>query len=224
MKYKTFVKRCLGCGDYFTGPGDAHFCNACFNMLPVIKGSVCGKCGRPLISERNICISCRERSFQFAENRSIFTYTGLIKDLIIKYKFHNRKHLASWFAFFIAGALGNIEYPVKVVPVPGNPKSVRKRGWDQVREIVKKLNRNYGFTVLDALRRYPSPQQKSLNYSERCANLQDKILQKRSVDGFTGRAVLVDDVFTTGATVNECAKILLKIGCIQVNVLTIAID
>ncbi len=91
-------------------------------------------------------------------------------------------------------------------------------------EISKRMSREYGFKSENMLYRLPSKSQKTLNYNQRSKNLQGKI-RLRSKQFTTDKTiVLIDDVFTTGATVNECARILKNTGYKEVYVCTIAID
>lgn len=192
-----------------------------------IRGNSCGKCGKPLISEQQFCMRCREREFYFCNNNSIFEYTGAVQELIKKYKFGKYRVLAAFFAKYLADFLKGIEKPFCIVPVPGNPAAIQRRGWDQVAEITKLLITNFGFSAADILSRKKSRQQKSLNFVQRSENLKGKInVKRKKTPSSAAEIILIDDVFTTGATVSECARVL-KEYCGEerdIRVLTIAID
>jgi ComF family protein len=181
-------------------------------------------------------MTCRERDFQFEKNISIYEYRTTAAALIARYKFQGCRYLAQWFSKQFYGKLRAEERPYCIVPVPGNPRSVRKRGWDQIREIVGILERRYGIPAAYLLRRKPSRQQKSLGYRQRCENLRGRIRVYRSgAEAFRKKLpsretiphiILIDDVFTTGATVNECAGVLRRCGFGDggISVITAAID
>lgn len=169
---------------------------------------------------------CRERSYSFERNIGLFEYRDECKELLRKYKFLQYRYIAEWFAELFARRLSDFPVPFTLVPVPGNPRSVRKRGWDQVLEIVRLLEKRWNFNVQNILKRKASAQQKVLSYAERCGNLEGKISLSGSHSLKKGyAAVLIDDIFTTGATINECAGIIRnQCAAERVYAVTIAID
>ena len=207
--------------------GDTAVCSDCSSGIVKIEGRRCEKCGKPLISEQSLCMTCREREFLFRKNASIFEYAGTVQTLIKKYKFGGKRILAGWFAARTAEFLADTPGPFSIVPVPGNPASIRRRGWDQVAEITSVLAARYNFQVLGILYRKRSRQQKSLNFAGRCENLRGKIhTAPVGRKGARGNIILFDDVFTTGATANECVRVLQAGGHTrgEITVITIAID
>lgn len=199
-------------------------CNGCEKKLHRISGPVCEKCGKPLVSEWKLCMHCRDRDYAFSQNRSIFEYRTDVKALIRMYKFHGHRGLAAWFSGILQKKI-NKEYPGSViVPVPGNPQSKRKRGWDQMQEILKNMDRNDHFEMIWLLKRGFSKQQKELGYKRRCENLRGKISVNNKKLSLDSKILLLDDVFTTGATINECTRVLLSSGYLHISSLTIAID
>jgi ComF family protein len=218
--------RCSICGDLILEKTDIPLCTLCSTALDPIGDRVCEKCGRPLISEDVVCMYCRSRTYLFTRNRSIYEYQEPVSTLIGRYKFQGKKALALFFASQLAAMLRKHTPPDIIIPVPGNPKSRRNRGWDQVDEIARILEKKYAFSVKRILIRKASQQQKTLNYASRSENLREKIRLKTGV--FSGSSneniVLLDDIFTTGATVNECTRTLIESGYAAVSVITIAID
>jgi competence protein ComFC len=172
-------------------------------------------------------MTCRDREFLFQKNTSIFEYAGTVQTLIKKYKFGGKRILSGWFARRAAEFFADTPGPFCIVPVPGNPASIRQRGWDQVAEITSVLAVRYRFQVRGLLYRTKSRQQKSLNFAQRCENLRGKIhMAPRGRNAVQGNIILFDDVFTTGATVNECTRVLQSGGDTrgEISVITIAID
>ncbi|MFP4562068.1 MAG: hypothetical protein ACLFRY_02050 [Spirochaetia bacterium] len=206
-------------------------CPACLGASRRLIPPRCTVCGRPLISEITVCTVCRERPYPFSEHRSLYEYRGNVKFLIRLFKFSQVPTLAPFFADRLAEELhiliprGGNRTPV-VVPVPGNPASVRGRGWDQVELISRYLVQNHGFTVAGILRRGRSKTQKSLGFDSRTKNLEGKIrvVARGGTAGVPRDIILLDDVFTTGSTAAECTRVLLRAGAERVRVLTLAID
>ena len=219
-----FPGRCLLCGGElsFNSRRGEPLCLECRAGLEPLSGARrCAVCSLPLISEAELCTRCRRREFQFDDNLSLFEYQGAIRELLYQYKFRNRLQLARILAGFYAQAL-RAGFPGAVlIPAPANPQAVRRRGWDPVERLCRVLQREYGFPVRRTLERGAGPAQKLLGYEERRLNLRGTIALR---GGTPGELVLIDDVFTTGATASECARLLLAGGASRVRVLTLAID
>jgi len=219
-----FPGRCLLCGGElaFNARGQEPLCLQCREGLVPVSGTRrCEVCSLPLISESKVCTRCRKRRYEFESNLSLFEYQGGIRELLYQYKFRNRRRLAAVLAGYFAEAL-RAGFPGAVlVPAPGNPQAVARRGWDPVLRICRLLQRAYGLPVCRALSRRAGPPQKLLDYEERLRNLRGTIRLRRPVGA---EPLLLDDIFTTGATASECARLLRLGGASRVRVLTLAID
>jgi ComF family protein len=204
------------------------FCPVCADCLgslhPVRAFRRCRVCSLPLISEQGICTRCRRRQYAFEGNFSIFEYRDEMRELLYQFKFRNRVRLGPVLAEFFAAALKECRTRGLLVPVPGNPASVRARGWDPMVVIAGVLARNHGYPVGRLLARRPGGAQKTLSYEERRSNLAGMVRLRRPPPARTARVVLLDDVFTTGATASECAHVLQEAGVKFVEVLSLAID
>jgi ComF family protein len=219
-----FPGRCLLCGRElaFRARGGQPVCLACREALtPLAERRRCAVCSLPLLAERRLCTRCRRREYAFEANLSLFEYRGDIRELLYQYKFRNRLRLAPVLAEFYAETL-RARFPGAVlVPAPANPQAARRRGWDPVERICRVLESKFGFACSRALSRRAGPPQKLLGYEERLRNLRGTILLRRSPPA---EPLLLDDVFTTGATASECARLLRMGGASRVHVLTLAID
>ncbi|MCK5198928.1 MAG: ComF family protein [Spirochaetales bacterium] len=218
-------ERCILCGEIITDKTNFNpLCSACEAGLASLQGNVCSTCGFPLISEVNNCLRCREVKFNYLSNRSVFKYHGSIKEIIYQYKFNNRKSLSFYFAKILSDVLIN-NYPGSIiVPVPGR-KIVRKnRGWEHIDLIGKILKHKYKLPVQKLLIRKGKKAQKTLSRENRAENLRKSIRIQKNIKTFPASVVLLDDVFTTGTTINECAGILKSAGVEKIYSLTIAID
>ena len=189
-------------------------CEQCRKLLTPENARHCARCGRPLVSESHICMDCRMTdapSFDFC--RVLFPYTGIFKKLLSEYKYGTGRRAA----YFIAELFcQEIEVLTKVhsyfdgiVPVPPRPGKIRTKGWDQVELIVRQMGTTSGLPVKRCLSRLSSKVQKELDRAGRLQNLDGRIL---CIAPPPVHALLVDDVMTTGATLNECAKILKNSG------------
>jgi ComF family protein len=219
-----FPGRCLLCGEElaFNSRGGEPLCLACRDgLVPLTAVRRCAICSLPLLSEQLLCTRCRQRKYAFESNLSLFEYQGDLRELLYQYKFRNRLRLAGVLAGFYAQALRAGFPGVVLVPAPANPQAVRRRGWDPVERVCRVLEQTHGFAACRALERRAGPAQKLLGYEERLLNLRGTIRLRARIPG---EPLLLDDVFTTGATASECARLLRLAGAARVRVLTLAID
>ncbi len=229
---KTFLEIifpgcCLVCGATMLFRDKLEFpvCSKCLESLqPISAGRRCLTCSLPLISESSVCTRCRQRSFTFQHSFSIYEYRGTIREIISQYKFSNRRRLASLLADLLAPHLEQRYPDLPVVPVPGSRHSVRKRGWDPMNEVARMLESRRGVSVFPVLIRGRGKPQKGLPYEVRLENIRGTVAVRCGSRSLPDEVLLVDDIFTTGATADECSKALVSHGVKKVDVLTLAID
>ena len=181
-------------------------------------------CSTPLLSELQICTRCRVTEYHFKKNYSLFPYDGTVRELIYQYKFKGRKNIAAVFARFLAEAYRQRFKGETVVLAPPGTAGVKTRGWDHVAVVGGVLRKRYNVPVVRCLKRLPGAAQKELNFSQRKENIRGKISCTGKNLPVGGAVLLLDDVFTTGVTADECSSVLLRAGVGSVSVLTIAID
>lgn len=198
-------------------------CRRCEQTIRFRSERLCRTCSKPLISERDICLQCREREFLFRNNYSLMSYRGVEKLLIRAYKFQNRKNLSRYLSGILHKVILFRYGSCPVVPVPPRPRGKRKRGWDPLERICRELDSRYSITILRCLKRKGGKQQKTLDYDKRITNMRGNIYPKKDT-GIPEQVILLDDVFTTGATLNECTRILHQIGAKSVFCITLAAD
>ena len=192
-------------------------------LLPAGEGAQrCKVCGMPLISELDTCLECRATQYYFNAHHSLFMYQDSPEALIRHYKFQPLPALAAlWAHCFMHLFRTNKDLPALIIPVPARSSSVRHRGWDQMKLICRHLRRR-GLPTANLLKRTGGSSQKSLNYTDRMNNLKGRIKCTLKTAPAPTRIALLDDVFTTGATLNECARVLHKAGVQEIYAFTIA--
>jgi ComF family protein len=195
-----------------------------------INPPFCERCGLPFegeITSTFECTNCREMELHFESARSAVPARGPVLDAIHGYKYDGKM----WFEEFLAELL--IERAMDwcqdescdaLVPVPLFPVKEREREFNQAERLARRLGDAIGVSVDSRLlkRVVPTPTQTRLSRQQRADNMRSAFAL-RHPEKLTGRAfVLVDDVFTTGATTSACAKVLLKAGAERVGVWTVA--
>ncbi len=224
----VYPEACLLCGREFPvgsrrrGP----VCPECAERLRPLSGRRCLVCGLPLVSEIERCLRCRGRVFAFSSHRSLFEYRDEIRELLYYFKFRGRAGLADFFADIMLREKPWGDSPEIITPVPSRAERVRRRGLAHVNLLAKRLSRMTGVPFVDCLKQKPGPAQKCLDVEERLANLQGRICLKHAdVTAIRRKTVLlIDDIFTTGATVSECARVLMTNGAVTVSAVTVAQD
>jgi len=220
-------RSCALCGASLVGLSQGPpLCPACKEALRPSRSERCRACGKPLISEEGLCMRCRGAAWAFDSALPLFNYSGLPEALVGAYKFSGRLSLAPFIVGLMEEALAERWPGWTLVPVPPRRDKIRKRGWDQVETIVRRLEAR-GFRAVRLLERRPSEEQKRLGLEDRFANARSAYgLAKRAsrIREVPAHIVLVDDVFTTGATADACARALKNGGAERVAVLAIAAD
>ncbi len=195
-------------------------------MLP----PYCPCCGLPVPSgdgTGHLCGPCLKEKWYFEVHRTGGLYEGALKEAIHRFKYGAVFPLVRVFGDLLQPILYTVsqDYPVDVmIPVPLHIRRLRERGFNQALLLVRELGKRTGIPYEErALKKIKdTPVQIALKKRERRKNLRGAF-QARDQGAIQGKAVmLVDDVYTTGATVNECSRTLLKAGAERVAVLTVA--
>ena len=216
---------CDCCGvEVFNYPTE-RLCVSCEKTLTRNNRNTCPKCGRKLVSE-GVCLSCKKSVPFFKKGISPFVYEGEVSSLINRLK-NGQRHLAWLLGEEISGRLKNDEefsQDLLVVCVPATEDKRRKRGYNQAEELAKVVAGKLGLELdLEVLaKRKETIEQKHLTKEERKKNLEGSIFVHKRVKVRDRRILLVDDIMTTGATGNECARVLLSAGAKEVIFVTVA--
>jgi ComF family protein len=229
-----FPRTCLICGG--ESGSSRPICAACRDSLRYryadglsffrVDASRCSRCGRPLVSAREQCLSCRTTNVLSAIDRIIplFPYDAHGQELLTSWKIEGMRVLSWTFSAFLAEVLsrdGSMDIPL--VPVPPRPGKIRANGWDQVDELARTLERHFGVSVARCLERTGGLQQKKLGRLERTCNLKGYIRVKDET-AVPATAIVLDDLMTTGSTIDACADALKNAGCRKVYGLTLFFD
>jgi len=214
-----FPRWCVGCGR----EGD-FICPSCQKSLPRVIPPLCPRCGLPH-SSANLCSSCLGWQAEIDGIRAPFRFDGVMRQAIHELKYRNLRALAGLLARLLNDYLLDNPVPGEVlVPVPLHPKRLRERGYNQSRLLAKELGKLAGLPVVDdclVRERYSLPQARTSSVVERRGNVADAFAcRHRWLEG--KQVLLIDDVSTSGATLDACARALKGAGAASVWGLTLA--
>ena len=208
-----FPKWCVGCGKE-----GSLICSSCQGSLPRVTPPLCPRCGRPQPSGI-LCPSCVSWQAEIDGIRSPFRFDGVMRQAIYQLKYRNLRALAAPLAQLLCDYLVTSPVPGDVlVPVPLHKKRMRERGYNQSRLLVRELGKFLNLPVVaDCLvrQRHASPQARTATVEERQSNVADAFTcrDRRLKDK---QVLLIDDVSTSGATLDACAAALKAAGAISV--------
>ena len=226
----VFPEVCQLCGANRAKKRDGYVCESCREQVRCIEAPFCERCGLPFEGEITgtfECTNCREMELHFKSARSAVRARGPVLDAIHNYKYNGQMWFEEFLVdLFIRGARDWFgEHLVDaLLPVPLFPVKQRERGFNQAERLAQRLGRAVNVPVrIDILKRIlPTPTQTRLSRSQRAENMRHAFALKREEQFQGAHFVLIDDVFTTGATTSACAKLLLRAGAEEVTVWTVA--
>ena len=211
-----YPQRCVGC----ERRASDLLCRACFEALPEVGSPVCGRCGMPTAFETFVCEECKNVDFGFESARAPLRYEGVGKEIVHALKYRGYIRVADRLAApLMVGVLDEGHRFDAVVPVPLHRSRLRRRGFNQAellaRGVAQKINAPVSDT-LEVVRR--TRDQVDLSATERRENVAGAFSPRGRV---RGTILLIDDVFTTGATMSSCAEGLLHAGATEVHALSL---
>ena len=220
--------QCLGCGSVVKEPHT--LCAACWGRLRFIERPLCSACGRPFeveVSDGALCGRCVRRPHVYARARSSLVYDDASRHMILMFKYADRTDAAPLFATWMGQAgrdlLGDADL---IAPVPLHWTRLLRRRYNQAALLAQAVGRAAGIEVeVDLLRRQRrTARLAGMGPKDRARTVKGAITvpAARSTRVKNRRVLLIDDVLTTGATVDACARALLDAGARAVDVLTLA--
>jgi ComF family protein len=228
-----FPAPCRLCGTALTNASRIPICKQCLDGFVSIPEPMCQSCGRPFVSPlaadaiQPLCRLCRAQFYGFQRARSYAVYDEALSSAVVLLKYEGVRRLGEWFASRLAEM---VERDPKawqvdlVVPVPLHPERLRERGYNQAeliaRPLAKRLGLKFGSYLL--VRTRPRPAQLVLSRTERWTSVRGAYAIREGARVDNLRVLLVDDVLTTGATLDSCSRALEKAGAAAVLGLTVA--
>ena len=225
-----FGSTCPLCGKLLYRRADAKrgICTSCAVRIPLICEPFCMKCGKPLTNEQEeLCTDCRKRRHYYTRHRAALSYRKDVRISLYRFKYGNQRSFARFYARLLSARMGESIRAWRIsciVPVPLHRDRYKKRGYNQAGILAERIGAELGIPVDEQLLvriRHSAPM-KELTAAERLRNLEHVFAVNGPLPP-DSRILLVDDIYTTGATVDAAAKALLQAGCSAVYAVSVAI-
>ena len=221
---------CQTCGLKLELTNTRYLCESCWNKISKNQSPFCIKCGMTLpgsAQEKPQCGGCSKKDYVFTRAWSTGLYQGILKECIHLLKYGKKVFMAVPLGKLMADFinryldLGNIDL---IIPVPLHPARLREREFNQSALLAEQINKRFNIplSLNNLVKTRPTRPQTGLSGKERLANIQLAFKIKNSSLFSEKNVLLVDDVFTTGSTINECSNTLLRSGINNIYVLTLA--
>lgn len=210
-------------------PAFRHLCQRCVSQLEFVRPPHCTTCGHPfygVVEGGRMCVKCEGLDPAFREGRTAVLFKGAARSLVIELKYHRGLHVLEDMTEIFRRVPELIAHVrgATLVPVPLHPRKARERGYNQAMLLARALAEatGAGTRVAPLLRRVVDTQtQTAFDRRTRMANLKNAFALVRGADlNPSLHYVLVDDVFTTGSTLNSCARALRRAGAVNLDVVT----
>jgi ComF family protein len=213
-----FPPRCVGCQRM-----GAWLCPACLGEVERVPGPACARCGRPFRGG-GLCPACRAAAFALQQVRAPFFFDGVVQRAVHELKYRGRRVLAGPLGGLLADYLRGLGWPAAaIVPVPLHRQRERARGYNQSAVLARVLAAQVGWPLQEAglVRRRDTRPQVGLDGPARQENVRGAFAWEAPSPP-PPRVLLLDDVYTTGATMEACAEALREAGAQEVRGLALA--
>ncbi|MCR5294224.1 MAG: ComF family protein [Lachnospiraceae bacterium] len=220
-----YPRRCPVCHE--AAPFGKDICPECRKKLPLYTGKRCVKCGKPVRPYESRCEDCKKNPHFYTRGVGVYIYNELMRESIAYMKYKGRKEygeVLGRLAFEDAEACLRSFRPQAVIPIPLHKDKLRQRHFNQAEEIARPAAALLGVPLLsDALiRAERTGAMKELSAAQRAENLRGAFKAGRRSFSFS-RALLVDDIYTTGATVDAAARVLREAGVREIYFMSVCI-
>lgn len=212
-----YPPRCIFCTSIIPIEKEKGICEECRKNLSFIKGKVCKKCGKPLEESlsKEVCSDCKENPPGYEKGQAVFIYEGLVKDMIYRFKYGGHREYAKYLGKLMAiqikeeGIRGDIDL---IIPVPIHSGRKKKRGYNQCEELAKVISKELNIPMETSIliRAKETRPQSGLSTIQRKNNMKNAFKLNDNLDICHKNILLIDDIYTTGATINSCSKLLRK--------------
>ena len=220
-----FPQRCVVC-DTILPFGKKEVCEPCKKKMRYISGATCYKCGKTVKEKEEYCYDCKRKKHLFAQGVALFSYE-YIRSSLYRYKYGDRREYAAVYGKYMASRFYEKKLlwrPDALVPVPLHRKKRKKRGYNQAELIANELGKYWDIPVVTNLvtRVKNTRPMKEIDGTERQNNLK-KAFKLGKNDVKLNTIIIIDDIYTTGSTMDAVAEVCLNAGISKVYFITVSI-
>lgn len=227
-----YPRRCPICTEIVRQNGEL-ICQECREKLFYIEGFTCLKCGKPIdVEEQEYCFDCVKNKHHYTKGYGIWVYKGAIRKSLANFKYHNKREFAKFYAQELVHKYGEEISNLKVdamVPIPIHKHKKAIRGYNQADVLARELGKILKVPVISNLliRVKDTQPQKELNDKQRQKNLEGAFSisekEKYKFSKKLKKILLIDDIYTTGSTIEACTNVLMQYGVEEVYFICICI-
>ena len=224
-----YPKQCMSCGKVLLKiEKELGFCAKCIKGVKLVGDNSCLKCGKPIDdSTEELCDQCQQQNHYFVQNKGVFVYDGPVKKSMYLFKYSNRRCSGKLFAKYAARKYGKWIKNNKIeaiIPVPMHKKKMKRRGYNQAEVFADELSNLVKIPVLrDVItRERETVAMKQLRGAKRKKNLLNAFKVPENIVLFR-KVLVVDDIYTTGTTIDEISRALTGGGIAEIYSLCICI-
>lgn len=226
LLYGMFPRRCPICDKCINSNID--ICSKCEGKLQFLKEPKCKKCGKPIdAEEKEYCMDCEKSNHLYETGIGAYVYSNEVKQSIYKFKYYNRRDFSEFYGRSIATHFQKeIEYwnADVIIPIPIHRKKLVSRGYNQAELFARELSKWLQIPTDSHLlvRVLNTKPQKELGNNDRSKNLKNAFKLTENVVKYN-KVILVDDIYTTGSTIDACSEVLLLGGAKKIYFISLGI-
>lgn len=216
-----YPRRCPVCQNIVPYRENSLICDSCRCKLPYISGNCCMKCGKPVeLEDQEYCYDCQHLQKHFVKGYPLFEYSNEVRQGVLAMKYNNRREYAQFYSQEMLKSFGSEWKQIgfdAILPIPIHKHRRRIRGYNQAELLAYPIGDALDVSVYKKLllRCSDTRPQKELNDEERLKNIKNAFLFRQN-DVELKKVLLVDDIYTTGATIEACTGVLLQGGVEEV--------
>ena len=223
--YPEFPK-CPVCGKEFEA-NEVKLCKQCIAKINFIYENYCNKCGKLVAEDTELCVDCQQYDRHFTTARAVGVYDEGLKEYIQLFKYQNQRHLAKNLAQLMIIYINRFYTPLEfdvITYIPIHQTRLQERGFNQAQLLAKEIAEYFNLKLVPLLiRKEETSKQSKLSKLARKKNLikQFEVINPKQINH--KHILLVDDIYTTGTTVNQASRVLFEAGIEEIKIITLAI-
>jgi competence protein ComFC len=203
-------KQCMICRNEFISHNEYGICDDCYKKLPFNDGLRCEKCGKPINNEAELCNACINQPRYFDKAYAPLIYQDEIVKLLTMFKFKNCAYFSKYISRFMVHEYEDFKLNCDVITyVPISKKTKRIREYNQAKVLAEEISKKLGIPLIDGIEKIKQDRiQHELKGADRVKDIEGTFKIKDKKPFKDKKVLIIDDILTTGATVNEISRLI----------------